>query len=71
MAAQAPRNVTACDWRNPDGADAGRATSAPTSATASLTRGGRVAELKDIVVQSNLEVNFGRSQEAVTNPSRC
>ena len=37
--------------KNPDGANAGRATSTPTSTTASLTRDGRVAGFGEIVAQ--------------------
>lgn len=42
---------------NPDGANAGRATSAPTSTTASLTRDGRVVGLGEIVPQNKSDSN--------------
>ena len=51
--------------KNPDGADAGRATSAPTSAIASLTRDGRVAGFAEIVAQNkpdgNPDIRFSRT----------
>ena len=43
--------------KNPGGANAGRATSAPTSATASLTRDGRVAGFGEIVAQNHPDGN--------------
>jgi hypothetical protein len=51
--------------KNFDGANAGRATIAPTSATASLTRDGRVAGFGGIVAQNptdgNLDIHYNHT----------
>ncbi len=55
--------VTAYE-KNPDSANAGRATVAPTSPAASLTRDQRVAGFAEIIGFSDPDVNFSRSLTA-------